>query len=75
MKGYVPQPYAGRVSLFRAANRPLLNTFDAEAGWQKLAPGRVKVFDVPSSHEGMFKKPYVDELAKKLKACLDDVCS
>ena len=75
MKKYVPKPYAGHVSLFRASSRPLLNTFDPEAGWQELAPGRVKVFDVPSSHEGMFKMPHVKELAQKLKACLDDVCS
>jgi amino acid adenylation domain-containing protein len=71
LKAYIPTSYAGKITLFRALNRPLLNVYDPESGWQKLAPGRVEVFDIPSSHEGMFKKPSVDELAKKLKACLD----
>jgi thioesterase domain-containing protein len=71
MKKYVPQPYSGTVTLFRAKSRPLFNTFDPETGWQKLAPGRVNVIDIPSSHEGMFKKPSVEELARVLKACLD----
>ena len=42
MNTYVPKMYPGHVTLFRAKSRPLLNTFDPEAGWQKLAPGRVK---------------------------------
>jgi amino acid adenylation domain-containing protein len=71
LKRYVPKPYAGRVSFFRATSRPLLNVFDPETSWQKLAPGRVSVFEVPGSHEGMFKRPYVEDLSTKLKACLD----
>ena len=71
MKNYVPRPYAGNVTLFRAQNRPLLNVFDPELGWQELTPGRVSVYDIPSSHEGMFKKPHVNYLAEKLKALLD----
>ena len=72
LKKYVPKPYAGNVTLFRALNRPLLRTDDPEAGWQKLALGRVKTFDIPSSHEGMFKKPYVEEVAEKLRTCLTE---
>ncbi|MGZ9166257.1 MAG: thioesterase domain-containing protein, partial [Anaerolineales bacterium] len=71
MKMYVPQTYPGHVTLFRAKSRPLLNTFDPEVGWQKLAPGRVNVVDVPSSHEGMFRKPHVNHLAQALKSCID----
>jgi amino acid adenylation domain-containing protein len=73
LKSYIPQPYAGQVTLFRALNRPLLNTYDPETGWQKLAPGRVDIYDIPSSHEGMFKKPQVAYLAEKLRACLEQV--
>jgi thioesterase domain-containing protein len=75
LKMYTPRPYAGKVTLFRAVNRPLLNAYDPEAGWQKLAPGRIAVYDIPSSHEGMFKKPHVDYLAKRLRACLESVQS
>ncbi len=73
MKTYNPKPYPGRVTLFRARSRPLLNTFDPAASWEKLAPGRVEVKDIPSSHEGMFRKPNVYQLAKCLRACIDQV--
>ena len=33
-------------------------------------PGRVAIFDIPSSHEGMFQKPHVYQLAEKLRSCL-----
>lgn len=72
MMKYVPKPYSGNVLLLKAVNRPLFSTFDPELSWQKLAPGRVKLFHVPGSHEGMFKKPSVEELARILKAYLDD---
>ena len=71
LKAYHPKPYPGKVTLFRALNRPLLNTYDPEEGWQKLSPGRITVYSIPSSHEGMFKKPHVDAVAKYLKLCLN----
>jgi thioesterase domain-containing protein len=72
---YQPQPYLGRVTLFRAQTRPLLSTFDPALGWQELVPGRLEVIDVPSSHEGMFRKPHVNYLAKRLKNCIDRISS
>lgn len=72
LKSYDPKPYPGRVTLFRAMNRPLFNTFDPALGWQKLAPGRLKVVDIASSHEGMFMQPHVRDLARELKACIDE---
>ena len=71
MKMYIPRAYPGYVTLFRAKSRPLLNTSDPEVGWQKLAPQRVTVIDVPSSHEGMFRTPYVNDLAEQLKKRID----
>jgi thioesterase domain-containing protein/acyl carrier protein len=71
LKAYDPKPYAGKVTLFRAIRRPLLNSSDPEQVWQYLTPGRVKVVNVPGSHEGMFKEPHVQQLAKQLKACIE----
>lgn len=71
IKTYVPKPYSGNVTLFRAMNRPLFNTRDPQAGWQVLAPERVQVHDIPGSHEGMFKKPHVYYLAEKLRESMD----
>jgi thioesterase domain-containing protein/acyl carrier protein len=75
MRTYDPQPYPAQVTLFRAMSRPLLNTTDPELAWRKLAPGRVKVLDIPSSHEGMFKEPHVRHLAESLRACIDQASS
>ncbi|HET9913458.1 MAG TPA: amino acid adenylation domain-containing protein [Anaerolineales bacterium] len=71
MNAYQPGPYRGRVTLFRAKSRPLLNTNDPEVVWQKLAPGNTHVVDIPGSHEGMFKIPQVNYLAEKLRNCMD----
>jgi thioesterase domain-containing protein len=71
VKMYIPQPYPGQVTLFRATSRQLLDIDDPEATWQKLAPGRVHIHDIPGSHEGMFKKPHVHYLAEKLKSCIN----
>jgi amino acid adenylation domain-containing protein len=70
LNSYKPKPYAGNVILFRALNRPLFSINDPEIGWQKLAPGHVRTFDISSSHEGMFQKPYVQDLAARLRSCL-----
>jgi thioesterase domain-containing protein len=71
IRKYQPEPYPMQVTLFRAKIRSLLNPDDPELGWLKLAPGRVTVIDIPSSHEGMFKEPYVQLMAEKLKLCID----
>ena len=71
MNAYHPGPYHGRVTLFRAKSRPLLNTNDPEVVWQKLAPGNTRVIDIPGSHEGMFKTPQVNYMAEKLRNCID----
>jgi amino acid adenylation domain-containing protein len=68
IKRYVSQPYPGEVTLFRARSRPLFSTHDPAIGWNQLAPGRVTVLVTPGSHEGMFKEPHVQQLAKFLKA-------
>ncbi|MGZ9226557.1 MAG: thioesterase domain-containing protein, partial [Anaerolineales bacterium] len=74
-QAYHPQPYDGRVTLFRATTRPLLSTFDPAAGWRELVPGRLEVVDISGSHEGMFKKPHVTHLAERLKSCIDRVAN
>jgi thioesterase domain-containing protein/acyl carrier protein len=72
LKNYLPKPYSGQVTLFRAQARPLLKTYDPEIGWRKLVSGQqLNIVDVPGSHEGMFKPPYVQTLAQELRTYLD----
>ena len=40
-------------------------------GWKPLALKGVNVHDVPGDHLGLFRYPYVEELAKVLQESLD----
>lgn len=68
---YKPQSYAGRVTLFRAADfrvRPK----DPSLGWKRVAAGGVEIHEVPGEHGStLLKEPHVQVVAARLKACLD----
>jgi thioesterase domain-containing protein len=59
-----PQPYPGRVTLFRA--RASADRGDRAMGWDRWASG-VKVIDVPGDHATMLKEPHVNKLANLLR--------
>ncbi len=65
---YHPQPYSGRVHLFRSPGHPLLCSFDADYGWGSLAANGVEISIVPGVHEKILEEPCVAALA----ACLDE---
>ncbi len=70
---YVPQPYSGQLTLFRASEQPpnLVNG-DPTFGWGKLATEGVRVYEVPGNHLTMVTTPHVQVLAARLKTCLDE---
>ena len=51
IRRYVPKPYAGRVTLFRASEPAEIYQSDPLAGWGDIAQGGVDVFDIPGDHE------------------------
>lgn len=64
---YVAHPYSGKLSLFRAQDRPVWETdTDPLLGWGDIANGELEVTDVPGSHIGMLEMPNVAEWAGKL---------
>jgi thioesterase domain-containing protein/acyl carrier protein len=69
MEQYSPTFYPGRLSLFTAKIKRTYEAFDPLLGWNELAAD-VEVFQVPGSHVGMLKDPYVKELAAKLKLAI-----
>jgi amino acid adenylation domain-containing protein len=86
MEQYVPQLYPGRVTVFKAVP-PIavqlsgVSTGSGEArevlpdstmGWEELAAGGVQVIDVPGTHGTMLTPPYVETVALRIRACLDD---
>ena len=68
---YEPKTYAGRVTLFRAAVRPIDDTPDHEMGWGPLALGGVEIREVPGGHVDMYDEPFVQTLAGELRSCID----
>jgi amino acid adenylation domain-containing protein len=68
---YRPEPYPGRVTLFRARTRPLFRPVRDDMGWAKWAEGGVDIWTVPGNHESMLEEPHVGVLAGFLQAALD----
>lgn len=70
IQSYVPQPYAGRVVLFRAQER---DTFERELGpglgWESLLEN-LQVFEVAGDHLGILKAPHVQAITAQLKRYL-----
>lgn len=64
---YRPQPYEGRIAVFRAADGPADR--DSALGWSRLST-HVEVYEVPGSHQTMIEQPHVRTLAEALQACL-----
>jgi thioesterase domain-containing protein/acyl carrier protein len=70
-KAYIPQPYRGRATLFRASEETAADSQDLTLGWEKLATEGVDLHWVPGNHHTMVVEPHVQVLAKQLRACLD----
>jgi thioesterase domain-containing protein len=67
---YAPQPYRGRVTLFRAQESPASTA--ADLGWKALTRGELVVHPVPGNHMTMMESPCVGDLAGKLAEALEE---
>ncbi len=63
------RPYTGRITLFRAGDRPL-NEAGPTLGWEGLAEGGVDVQVIPGDHYGIVRQPHVATLATQLHNAL-----
>ena len=69
-RSYQARPYPGTITLFRASQQPVwpgMDLSDVRNGWGKLA-AHVEVETVDATHQSVFEKPAVQELARKLEA-------
>jgi amino acid adenylation domain-containing protein len=69
MNHYVPQPYAGRVVLFKAINPlPMLNysTREPESILNKLVSGGIEIYEVPGNNNTLLKDPHGSIVAKAI---------
>ncbi|MDZ8052915.1 MAG: alpha/beta fold hydrolase [Aulosira sp. ZfuVER01] len=72
-KVYIPKAYPGRVTVFRAEERPVNNAgeVDPNMGWSELALGGLDIQHVPGNHFSIFSEPYVKSMSEKMKACIE----
>ncbi|HEY9645803.1 MAG TPA: alpha/beta fold hydrolase, partial [Chroococcidiopsis sp.] len=71
---YRPQPYRGKVAVFRAAHEPVLAGWvaDPSLGWGNFSTSAsLSVYDIPSRHFEMFDEPHIQHLATQLQRSLD----
>ncbi|MFY9527499.1 MAG: thioesterase domain-containing protein [Candidatus Acidiferrales bacterium] len=68
LKNYNPEPYPGRVALFRADTK----SDEALSGWRDVITGPEQAHVVPGTHLGMLADPSVQHLASRLAACIDE---
>ncbi len=68
---YVLRPYGGKITLFRASEMSLRSFEDLYSIWDGLAGEAVDVQKITGNHKGILVPPQVDQLAAKLKACID----
>lgn len=63
---YVPAPFGGAITLFRANSQPP-GIVDRTLGWEASALGGVEVIDIPGHHDDLVEQP---ELLEKLREVL-----
>jgi len=67
-QAYVPRLYQGRVILFKTQGR----YHSGQSGWENLVAGGLEIQEMDTDHDNVFKEPYVQILAEKLKARLSE---
>ncbi|MDZ8135372.1 MAG: amino acid adenylation domain-containing protein [Nostoc sp. DedQUE04] len=79
MRGYIPQIYPEKLTLFRANQEiihdfenPEWNTDDPFLGWEKFSKQRIQMIEIPGDHFSIFVEPYIQELARYLRVCIDN---
>jgi len=65
LHSYVPQPYPGHVTFFRA-KEPLAPTYHPERFWLDLANDGIEIYTIPGDHFSMNYQPHVQFIAEKL---------
>jgi amino acid adenylation domain-containing protein len=75
LRSYVPQPFPGKMFLFRARSQPLTpgDWHLPDMGWGQLPLGGLTAVEVPGTHCSIMREPGVQELARHLRAALTSV--
>jgi len=72
---YVPRPYDGPITLFRATKQPAGIAPDHALGWTRVARGGLDVIEVAGYHGAIVYEPRVGPLAARLQERLEAFAS
>src|SRR5439155_15051641 len=64
-----PDPYPGRILLFRPTERPKGPLDDTYLGWRSISRN-VELHEVPGDHKHLLLPPNVSSIGQQLRACL-----
>ena len=67
---FTPEPFEGKVVLFRCQNRLDTDPPDSSRVWQRLARDGVTIMEVPGDHNSMLREPGVGVLAEQILSYL-----
>jgi thioesterase domain-containing protein/acyl carrier protein len=67
---YRPGLFPGKITLFRANERPSYVRSDLTAGWKDYA-AELEILDIPGSHASMLGDSNVEWLAVEMKKCIE----
>jgi len=70
---YEPPPYSGRVLMVQAAETPSGQHWQMAQQWGQPLVGQSVVHSVAGGHDGMFKYPYVETLAAKIRPAFEQL--
>jgi amino acid adenylation domain-containing protein len=72
---YKPQPFPGRVILYRSDHKPLGQLRDPRAGWSECVTRGLESYEIAGNHENILLEPQVRLVAEHLKNFLEAVAS
>ncbi len=72
LRNYVPAPYDGDATLFRAKDE-LVAYSDPALGWGRLINGRLEIREISGDHDTILNEPHIGMLARVLDSCLHGV--
>jgi thioesterase domain-containing protein len=85
MRQYLPHVYGGRITVYRAmqVDEWLREQYrnagvavdDPALGWSELSTEPVESHPVPGPHEKLCAEPYVQALARRLQASINEACA
>ncbi|HEY7517079.1 MAG TPA: AMP-binding protein [Methylomirabilota bacterium] len=70
-RSYLPQPYAGTVTLFVSEQSQAPTENDPRLAWGKLAAGGARVYTIPGSHDTLLDEAQMRQLARYLRESLE----